>query len=192
MELCRQEYWSVHDQEPMHNMNYYLFLVTPRMYNIYLNKLRHLKKNKRILEWVSISFSRESSPPRDQTCVFCLTGGFFTSEAPRKPSASLDPLWMKPKTKPWQVKLICKQHAHHNETPHSCREDNKIQSFDNVVCSAWLLRLYSHKWPDVRRSTKMWGMVCIAYKGHAVISEYNFQASGHALINIGITKRKLD
>lgn len=35
-------------------------------------------------------------------------------------------------------------------------------------------------------------MVCIAYKGHAVISEYNFQASELALINIDMTKRKLD
>ena len=34
----------------------------------------------RILEWFSISFSKESSPPRDQTsisCVSCFAGGFF-------------------------------------------------------------------------------------------------------------------
>ena len=31
----------------------------------------------RILEWVAISFSRESSPPRDQTHVSCTAGGFF-------------------------------------------------------------------------------------------------------------------
>ena len=43
MEFCRQEYWSVYDQEPMHNMNYHLFLVMPKMYNIYFNKLRHKK-----------------------------------------------------------------------------------------------------------------------------------------------------
>ena len=42
----------------------------------------------RILEWVAIPFSRESSQPRDQTQVSCIAGGFFTiwatREAPRK------------------------------------------------------------------------------------------------------------
>ena len=32
----------------------------------------------RILEWVAISFSRESSQPRDPTQISCTTGGFFT------------------------------------------------------------------------------------------------------------------
>ena len=39
----------------------------------------------RILEWVAISFSRGSSPPRDWTCVSCIAGRFnnsATREAP--------------------------------------------------------------------------------------------------------------
>ena len=38
---------------------------------------------KKILEWVVISFSMESSPPRDQTHVSCVSfeGGFFTTSA---------------------------------------------------------------------------------------------------------------
>ena len=36
----------------------------------------------RILEWVAISFSRRSSWPRDQTCISCTAGRFFTWEAP--------------------------------------------------------------------------------------------------------------
>ena len=42
----------------------------------------------RILEWVAMPFSRGSSPPKDGTqvsCVFCITGRFFTSEPPGKP-----------------------------------------------------------------------------------------------------------
>ena len=42
----------------------------------------------RKLEWVVISFSRGSSPPRDQThvsCVSCIAGGFFTTVPPGKP-----------------------------------------------------------------------------------------------------------
>jgi len=31
-----------------------------------------------ILEWVAISFCRESSQPRDQTPVSCIAGRFFT------------------------------------------------------------------------------------------------------------------
>ena len=33
----------------------------------------------RILEWVAISFSRGSSQPKDQTCIFWLAGRFFTT-----------------------------------------------------------------------------------------------------------------
>ena len=34
----------------------------------------------RLLEWVSISFSRGSSWPRHQNSISCLAGGFFTTE----------------------------------------------------------------------------------------------------------------
>ena len=39
----------------------------------------------KILEWVDISFSRESSQPRDQTHISFLAGGFFNTEPPGKP-----------------------------------------------------------------------------------------------------------
>ena len=38
----------------------------------------------RILEWVAIPFSRVSSWPRDPSCVFCITGWFFTIWATRE------------------------------------------------------------------------------------------------------------
>ena len=38
----------------------------------------------KILEWVAISFSRWSFQPRDQTCVSCIAGRFFTTESPGK------------------------------------------------------------------------------------------------------------
>ena len=43
----------------------------------------------RILEWVAISFSRESSPPRNRTCISCIAGRFFTAQPPRKPRGVL-------------------------------------------------------------------------------------------------------
>ena len=39
----------------------------------------------RILEWVAISYSRESFHPRDQTWVSYIAGRFFTIELPGKP-----------------------------------------------------------------------------------------------------------
>ena len=45
----------------------------------------------RILEWVVISFSRGYSWPRDQSCIFCLVGIFFTTERPGKPPMLLKP-----------------------------------------------------------------------------------------------------
>ena len=38
----------------------------------------------RILQWVTISFFRGSSGPRDRTRTSCLAGGFFTTEPPWK------------------------------------------------------------------------------------------------------------
>ena len=41
----------------------------------------------RILEWVTVASSRESSQPRDPTCVSCdrcVAGRLFTTEPPRK------------------------------------------------------------------------------------------------------------
>ena len=39
----------------------------------------------RLLEWVAISSSRGSFPPREWSSVSCLAGRFFTTEPPRKP-----------------------------------------------------------------------------------------------------------
>ena len=38
----------------------------------------------RVLEWVAISFSRRSSPPRDQTQASCIIGKLFTVWATRE------------------------------------------------------------------------------------------------------------
>ena len=40
----------------------------------------------RVLEWVAMPSSRESSRPRDPTCISCIAGGFFTAEPPGKPT----------------------------------------------------------------------------------------------------------
>ena len=55
----------------------------------------HAILQSRILEWASISFSRGSSLPRNQTWVSkspALMGGFLTSVPPGKPSLQLPPI----------------------------------------------------------------------------------------------------
>ena len=46
----------------------------------------------RILEWVAMFSSRESSQPRDQNRVSCITGSFFTTEPLGRPKT-----WKQPK-----------------------------------------------------------------------------------------------
>ena len=43
----------------------------------------------KILEWVAMSLSRGSSWPKDQTCISCIVGGFFTAELPGKPNLGM-------------------------------------------------------------------------------------------------------
>ena len=50
----------------------------------------------RILEWVTMPFSRVSSLPRDRTHISHIAGGFFTTEPPGKPHMLLG-----------EVEIIC-------------------------------------------------------------------------------------
>ena len=43
----------------------------------------------RILEWVAMPSSRESSQPRNQTHFSCIGGRFFTTEPPGKPNITI-------------------------------------------------------------------------------------------------------
>ena len=64
----------------------------------------------RILEWVTIPFSRASSRPRDQTQVSCIWGEFFTKEATRNPiqdSNCQEPLPSYSWGKPCSSCLLC-------------------------------------------------------------------------------------
>ena len=49
----------------------------------------------RILEWVTIPFSRESSWPREQTLVSCKVGRFFTFRATRELAWIFKPIFQK-------------------------------------------------------------------------------------------------
>ena len=43
----------------------------------------------RILDWVVIPFSRDSSRPRDWTWIFCIAGKFFTTGQSEKPLSNI-------------------------------------------------------------------------------------------------------
>ena len=57
----------------------------------------------RVLEWVAVPFSRESSRPRDQTHVSLIAGGFFTVWATRE-AHRLERRWLNVKCFPLTVK----------------------------------------------------------------------------------------
>ena len=52
----------------------------------------------KILEWIAISFSRGSSPPRDWTWVSCTAGGFFTNWDTRETQVIASSLQFRPLT----------------------------------------------------------------------------------------------
>ena len=77
----------------------------------------------RILEWVVISFSRASSPPRDQTSTSCLAVWFLITETLGKPSLNI-------------------QHIHVNYSPtfiqcylKTCSSPNLTKSFTSLCLS---------------------------------------------------------
>ena len=49
-------------------------------HGLYVHEIRQA----RLLEWVAIPFSRESSQLRDQTQVSCIAGRFFTTWATKQ------------------------------------------------------------------------------------------------------------
>ena len=72
----------------------------------------------RILDWVAMPSFKGPSRLRDQTQVFCLTGGFFTAEPLRKPSrqprdSQIPALQKLGRQRPWEVEgLIRALEAH--------------------------------------------------------------------------------
>ena len=67
-------------------------LCNPKDYSLAGFSVHGISQARR-LEWVAIPFSRGFSQPRDQTRVSCITGRFFTTEPPRKPSRETVPLY---------------------------------------------------------------------------------------------------
>ena len=100
----------------------------------------------RILEWVSIPFSRGSSGPRDWTLVSSFAGGFFTvwdtSEAPSWPKGSLKLTnfifsWNKHYIIYGSGRIVLE--SHHGTEPCSCGDHSLIQLFEVSSISAFLL-----------------------------------------------------
>ena len=80
MEFSRPEYWSGWPfPSPWDLPDSGVEPRSPAL-QVILHQLSH-QGSQRILEWVAYPFSRGSSPPRSQTGVFCIAGGFFTSWA---------------------------------------------------------------------------------------------------------------
>ena len=80
----------------------------------------------RILEWVAISFSRESSRPRNGThvsCGFCIAGEFFTIEPLGKPISALkDATILMLKLFSFPPRLGSHPYFHYLAAPNTCQQ----------------------------------------------------------------------
>ena len=89
----------------------------------------------RILEWVAISFSRESSQPRDWTRVSALRADALTSEPPGKPYPQLKP---KPKPLIEVSPKVCWLYANMNNELNAFLGHTKSASPFTFSCSHYL------------------------------------------------------
>ena len=89
MGVSRQEYWSgSRVPSPIKLLQLYPILCDP-MDCSPLGFSVHGILQVRILKWVAMPSSRRSSWPRDQTCISCISGRFFTTEPPGKPVSTI-------------------------------------------------------------------------------------------------------
>ena len=122
----------------------------------------------RIMELFAISFPRVSSQTRDRSCIFCIAGGFFTTEPPGKPllylrgqlsSSSREKAWvgwselisMWPGRSFWAERMshmsnrrLAKKHTHVQGTPPSnwslVFQKMALQStLENQVCGCFIV-----------------------------------------------------
>ena len=87
----------------------------------------------RILEWVAMPSSRESSWPRDRNCVSCNScnaGGFFTVEPPGNP--------------PW----LCERTEHSWDPDWVCHRASLVSQWVKSLPAMWESRVWSLGWDD--------------------------------------------
>ena len=90
----------------------------------------------RILEWVAIPFSRESSWPRDWTQVFCIAGRLFTIWATRRALK----IHMEPPKNPFTKSFLRKN----SKTGSIVSSDFKLFYKATVIKTAWYVVFHTH------------------------------------------------
>ena len=96
----------------------------------------------RIVEWVAISFSRESSQPRNQarvTCVSCIASGFFTHWAIREAHSVTGTDLI---VRPFTLSKICFP-----------------LTFHGSVCCSWAIQRPKCGLSSIGRHTNIWGQL---------------------------------
>ena len=125
----------------------------------------------RILEWVAISFSRESSRLRDWTCICCISRQILYHRA-----TSGDPYWIRVDLNPMTVVLIRKgtfwQRYTEEREPY---EDKQILEWCNckIQHKLWKVR---DSWQQTE-APKRQERLSRAFRGSVVLSIHWFQSS---------------
>ena len=96
----------------------------------------------RTMEWVAISFHRESSSPRNQTYISCITGGFFTAEPPGKPQ----PGEREGKKQEWFLTEVWKATVSQQQHHHGSQEDpeDRVGDAESIGLHHQLVRKTQH------------------------------------------------
>ena len=92
----------------------------------------------RTLESVAIPFPRESFSSRNQTCISCIAGGFFTAEPPRKPQ----PGEREGKKQEWFLTEVWKATASQQQHHRGSKEDpeERVGDAESIALRHQLVR----------------------------------------------------
>ena len=108
----------------------------------------------RILEWVSISFSRGSSQPRDGTCISCIGRRILYHWATREAQnySSVKAIVQKPKQKwvIWSPWVMWGLPFFYHRPESNSRTPSQVRRWPDPMCSRWLQdqnKIHSN-WPS--------------------------------------------
>ena len=103
-----------------------------------------------ILEWVTISSFRGSSPSRDQTHIFCIAGRFFTTE----PAEKLHLTWWKPI---FAILTLYKIYSEHITFSFASLLKEKVSPTSGDFYDKWEpMRIVGEKWYFLTWSLIFW------------------------------------
>ena len=131
----------------------------------------------RIMEWITISFSRVSSQPRNWTCVSFIVGGFFTHRAIREAHTEALSGFLTLQSKPTATALFCPQDPHR-----SVNQWHVVRS-PGLCLPIWCKSDFTWCWCLSQDRVKEFTEDALSEKSHA---ETSTKGGWHSSVTLGI------